>query len=116
MLQVERQALLVAVKGLEKVAVLDAEEMRSHVAAHIAAILVIFDLDDFCTEIREVRRAERSGAVLLDRKDTQAGQWKFRIVSRHWYSNWILRKQRLERLHVRQLVQRKYLVAYRLRM
>ena len=68
LLQVQRQAALVAAEGLveEAVAVLG---IGQHVAAHLAAGPVVLDLDDLGAEIGEVHGAEGSRAVLLDGDD-----------------------------------------------
>jgi hypothetical protein len=72
MLQVQRDALLVAVEGMEKLAVLGREEMRPDPPADVAAIARILDLDHLCAEVGEVERAPGSGAVLLDGEHAQA--------------------------------------------
>ncbi len=67
-LEIEGDRLLAAVEGLEeqRVGVLG---VRRHVAADVPARVRILDLDDLRAEIGEVLRAERTGAVLLDRDD-----------------------------------------------
>ena len=53
-----------------------AEEVRADVAADVAAVAVVLDLDDLGAEVGEVRGAERAGAVLLDGEHAQARQGK----------------------------------------
>jgi len=65
---VERHALLAAVEAVEKEAVVRTEEMRSHVARHVAAVGGVLDLDHLGAQIGEKLRAERTGAVLLHRE------------------------------------------------
>ena len=72
-LQVQRQALLVAVEGLEEMAVAVGKEMRSDRAAHIAALGRILDLDHLGAEVGQHHAAERAGTVLLDGDDAKAG-------------------------------------------
>src|SRR5262245_47921964 len=74
MLEIERQALLVPVEGLEELAVFVPEEMRADVATDVAAVLVVLDLDHLGAEVGEVRGAERPCAVLLDGEHAQAGE------------------------------------------
>jgi hypothetical protein len=52
MFQVKGDAFLVAVKRLKKMAVTRTEKMRAYAASNITAIPVIFDLDDFCAQVR----------------------------------------------------------------
>jgi hypothetical protein len=77
-LQIERDALLVAVEAVEELAVVAAvavaKEERPDPARHVAAIGRVLDLDDFGAEIGHLHRAVRPGAVLLDRDDPEAGQ------------------------------------------
>ncbi len=74
LLQVQRQAALVAVEGFEKVAIAFAEEMRANGAPHISTFAEVFDLDDFDAEVREMLRRERTGSVLFDGDDAHAGK------------------------------------------
>ena len=68
LLEVQRNAALVAAEGLEEeaVAVLG---VGQHVTAHLAAGPVVLDLDDVRAEVGEVHGAEGRGAVLLDGDD-----------------------------------------------
>src|SRR5262247_2505620 len=83
MLEIERQALLVPVEGLEELAVFVPEEMRADVATDVAAVLVILDLDHLGAEVGEVRGAERPCAVLLDGEHAQAGERQLGGVGVH---------------------------------
>src|SRR5262245_17088676 len=83
MLEIERQALLVPVEGLEELAVFVAEEMRADVATDVAAVLVVLDLDHLGAEVGEVRGAERPRAVLLDGEHAQAGERQLGGVGVH---------------------------------
>ena len=74
--QVERDRALVAVEGLEELAVARAEEVRADVAPDVAALAQVLDLDHLGAEIGEVDAARRAGAVLLDREDAQAVEGK----------------------------------------
>ena len=67
-LQVQRQAALVAAEGLveEAVAVFG---VGQDMAAHLAAGLVVLDLDDVGAEVGEVHGAEGGRAVLFDGDD-----------------------------------------------
>ena len=67
-LQVQRQAALVAAEGLveEAVAVFG---VGQDMAAHLAAGLVVLDLDDVGAEVGEVHGAEGGGAILFDGDD-----------------------------------------------
>ena len=73
-LEVERDALLVAVEGLEEVAVAVGEEMRTDRAADIAALGRVLDLDHLGAEVAQHHAAERPGSVLFDGNDAQAGE------------------------------------------
>src|SRR5581483_1394484 len=75
-LEVQRHALLVAVEGLEEVAVAVAEEVRPNRAADVAALGRVLDLDHLGAEVGEQHAAERAGTVLLDRDDAQSRQGK----------------------------------------
>ena len=82
-LEVERQAFLVAVVGVEKMAVARPEAVRADGAPNVAAVGGIFDLDDLGAKIAQQHRAERAGAVLLDRDDPNAGERKhLRVIPR----------------------------------
>src|SRR5262247_1098716 len=83
MLEIERQALLVPVEGLEELAVRVAEEMGADVATDVAAVLVVLDLDHLGAEIGEVGGAERPRAVLLDGEHAQAGERQLGGVGVH---------------------------------
>src|SRR5262245_35940801 len=83
MLEIERQALLVPVEGLEELAVRVAEEMRADVTTDVAAVLVVLDLDHLGAEVGEVRGAERPRAVLLDGVHAQAGERQLGGVGVH---------------------------------
>jgi hypothetical protein len=71
--QVQREAGLVAVEGLEEERVLPLG-VRRDVAADVAADPRVLDLDHLGTEIGEVDTAERAGAVLLDGDDADVLQ------------------------------------------
>ena len=73
LLEVEREAALVAAEGLVEEAVA-AFGVREHVAAHLAAGLVVLDLDDVGAEVGEVHGAEGGRAVLLDGDDGEPFQ------------------------------------------
>src|SRR5262249_44863073 len=72
MLQVERQALLVAVEGLEEMAVTIAKEMRAHPTADVAPLGPVLDLDDMRTEVGQYLAAKGAGAILLNGDHGQA--------------------------------------------
>jgi hypothetical protein len=71
-LEVQRDALLVEVEGLEEVAVVGPEEVRSHAARGVAALFAALDLDDLGAEVGEVHRAERAGAEVLEGEYAEA--------------------------------------------
>ena len=71
--QVERDALLVAVEGLEPEPVLASLEGR-HVAAGVAADRRVLDLDHLGAEVGELERRPRARAELLDRDDPDVGE------------------------------------------
>jgi hypothetical protein len=71
-LEVERQRLLVAIKGLEELAVVLAEEIRPDPARHVAAACPMLDLDHLGAHVGQMARAVRPGPILLDRKNAQA--------------------------------------------
>ena len=75
MAEVERDAPLVAVEGLEEERVL-ALLVRRHVAADVAARGRVFDLDHLGAEVGELQRRPRTGAVLLDREHADVCEWK----------------------------------------
>src|SRR5688572_1825719 len=99
--QVERDRALVAVEGLEELAVARAEKVRSEVAAVVAALAQVLHLDHLGTEIGEVDRAGRAGAVLLDGEDAKSGEWQHRphctIVRTIWPAGAITRTSRSAR-------------------
>ena len=72
MLEVERERLLVAIEGLEELAVVRPKEIRPDAARHVAAACPMLDLDHLGAHVGEVARAVRPGAVLLDRENAQA--------------------------------------------
>ena len=72
-LQVQREAALVAAEGLEKEAVAPLG-IGQDVAAHLAAGAVVLDLDHVGAEIGQIHGAERRRAVLLDREDDEPPQ------------------------------------------
>ena len=75
-LEVEREALLAAVEGLEEQAVVATEEMGPRLAGIVAAGAARacrrLDLDDLRAHVGHVQRTERSGAVLLHRENPDA--------------------------------------------
>jgi hypothetical protein len=71
--QVQLNALLVPVEGLEKQAVLIVLERRD-VAPNVTAGARILDFDHLGAEIGQVHAAERAGAVLLQRKNPHVFQ------------------------------------------
>ena len=71
--QVERDAPLVAVEGLEEERVLALLERR-HVAADVAAGRRVLDLDHLGAEVGELERPPRPGAELLDREHADVSQ------------------------------------------
>jgi len=78
-LEVQHDASLVAVDGLEIEAV-GALLQRRDVAADITAGAGILDLDDLGTQIGEEQRPERSGTELLDSDDPEAVEWARSIL------------------------------------
>src|SRR5690606_13197574 len=74
LLQVEREAALVAVEGMEEMAVVRAEEVGAYVAAYVAPFRRILDLDHLGTEVCQVGRAERAGPILFHCEDAHASQ------------------------------------------
>src|SRR6185437_13022023 len=85
LLEVERQAALVAVEALKEVTVVLTQEERPDAARHVAALGGVLDLDDLGAQIGELHRAIGSGAVLLDGDDAHAPkrrhQMRFRSTS-----------------------------------
>ena len=71
-LQVQREAALVAVAALVKVAVPRRKEVRPHPASQLAALAGVFDLDHLRAQVGQVGGAEGTGAVLLHGDDAQA--------------------------------------------
>src|SRR5262249_39345996 len=71
--EVEREAPLVAVEGLGEEAVL-AGLARRHVPRYVAPGGGVLDLDDLRAQVRELERAERAGAVLLEGEDADVLQ------------------------------------------
>ena len=70
-LQIEGQRLLVAIEGLEDLAVVLAEEIRPDPARHVAAARAMLDLDHLGAHVGEMARAVRPRPVLLDREIAQ---------------------------------------------
>ncbi len=70
--QVQRDRALVAIEGLEEMAVMIAKKMRTYRAADIAALGRVLYLDDLGAHVGELHRPERAGAVLLHRQDANA--------------------------------------------
>src|SRR5262249_21663616 len=81
MLQVQRQALLVAVEGLEEMAVTVGEEVWADRAGDVAALPRVLDLDALGAEVGQHHAAERAGAVLLDGDDAQTCERKHGSVT-----------------------------------
>ena len=91
LLQIERDALLVAVEAVKELAVVAlvavAEEKRPDAARHVAAIGRVLDLDDLRAEIGQLHRTVWSHAILLDRDNPEAGEHRehhhtlFRAIS-----------------------------------
>ncbi len=75
MAQVERDALLAAVEGLEEERVLALLERRD-VAPDVAAGGRVLDLDHLGAEVGELERAPRPRAELLDGEDPDVGERK----------------------------------------
>src|ERR1043165_1027113 len=73
-LQVEREAALVAVERLEEMAVARPEVVRADRAADVAALRRVLDLDHLGAEVAQQHAAERPSPVLLDRDDADAGK------------------------------------------
>src|SRR5262249_7370704 len=71
--EVERDASLVAVEGLEVERAL-VLLVRRHVAADVAARRGILALDHLGAEVCELQRSPRARAELLDREDAQVGE------------------------------------------
>jgi len=69
--QVELDALLVAVEGLEEERVLGLLKRRD-VPAYVAACGRILDLDHLRAEVGQLERGPRPGAVLLEREDADS--------------------------------------------
>jgi len=78
LLEIERDAFLVAVEAVEELAVVAplpiAEKERPDMAGHVAAIGRVLDLDHLGAEIGQLHRAIWPGAILLDRDDPQPGK------------------------------------------
>ena len=55
-------------------AVARTEVMRPHGTTDVAAVVVVFNLDDLSTEIGQVLRAKRTRPVLFNRDDAHTGQ------------------------------------------
>ena len=79
--EIEGEALLVAVQGVEEEAVVLLEEEGSDPPRHVAAVARIFDLDHFGALIREKEGAERARAVLLDAQDPDAIKGEHGLLS-----------------------------------
>src|SRR5262249_14878320 len=71
-LQVERQALLIAVERLEEMAVPIGKEMGPDRTSDVAPLGGVLNLEDFGTKVGKHHAAEGTGAVLLNRDDAQA--------------------------------------------
>ena len=74
LLEVEADAALVEVEGLEEMRIVLAQEKRSHATRGIAALGAVLDLDDLGAEVREVHRAEGSRAERLEGEHPQPGE------------------------------------------
>jgi hypothetical protein len=74
-LQIERDALLVAVEAVEELAVVAlvavAEEERADMAGHVTIIGRVLDLDHLGAKIGQLHRAIRPGPILLDRDNPE---------------------------------------------
>src|SRR6266508_3175186 len=76
MLQVQREALLVAVEALEIDAVL-VSRIRRHVAPHVTATCRLLDLDHLGAKVAQQHRRPRPGAILLGGEDADSCQrWR----------------------------------------
>ena len=73
MVQVEGDALLVAVEALEVDAVL-AFDFGSHLAGDVASAEGVFDLDHLCPQVGQQHAGPGTGAELLDGQDANALQ------------------------------------------
>jgi hypothetical protein len=71
--EVERDALLAAVEGLEEQRVLAVLE-RGHVAADVAAVRRVLELDHLRSQVGQLQRAPGPRAELLDRDDAHVGE------------------------------------------
>src|ERR1700694_3914850 len=80
MVQVEREAPLVAVEGLEEKRVL-ALLVGVDVAPDIASGGGVLHLDHLRAEVGELHRPPRPGAVLLDREDPDVGERRLAHVA-----------------------------------
>jgi hypothetical protein len=74
-LQIERDALLVAVEAVEELAVVRplpiAKKERPDPPRHVAAIGRVLDLDHLGAEIGQLHRAVRPSPILLDRDNPE---------------------------------------------
>ncbi len=90
-LEVERERLLVAIEGLEELAVVRAEEVRPDAARHVAAACPMLDLDHLGAHVGQMARAVRPGAVLLDRENAQAFERWSHAAVRHLRPSYVTR-------------------------
>src|SRR4051794_8181504 len=85
LLQVEREALLIAVEAVEELAVVApvavAEKERADPARHVAAVGRVLDLDDLGAEIGQLHRAVGARPILLDRNDPKTGKGRQHVSS-----------------------------------
>ena len=56
--------------------------MRPDLAADVAAVPGILDLHHLRSEVGQIERAGRAGAVLLDCEHAKPGQWQWRLKHR----------------------------------
>ena len=80
MLEIEGQRPLVAIEGLEELAVVLAQEVRPDAARHVAAACPMLDLDHLGAHVGQMARAVRPRPVLLDRENAQAFEGKLHPV------------------------------------
>jgi hypothetical protein len=74
-LQIEPETPFIAIECLVKLTIPRSEKQRPHGSPDVATVIEILDLDHLRSEVGEMLRAERAGAVLLDRDDAHSGQW-----------------------------------------
>ena len=84
--EVQGQALFVAVVRMIELGILGREEVRPHVARHVAAVVGVLDLDHLGPLVAQEHGAERPGPVLLDGENAHSfqGQHQTGLRSTSW--------------------------------